>query len=337
MNVAARGCGVANRAFELGIAYAQQRETFGKKIAEHQAVLFRLAEMATKVEAAHAMMVKAARVKDKGERNDLEAGMAKYLASRVLPAGRRGLVPHPWRLRLLQGVRDRAALPRGADAADRRGHRRHPADDHRPAAARGLPPVTALTAGMARSPARLIRDQAAACAHLGSPMYAELLERLADDVERGRTDGAGAARPRGRPRSVRARPAPGRQHPPAGARRARPTSSRPSTRPSGGTWSTPGVAAVLDFLARRPGRRTAAAGPGAPDERGRPVGRAVRRPAARCLAGSRCRCGCSRSGPAPGSTCWPTASATSTTPVGAWGDPGSPVRARGCLAGSPAP
>jgi alkylation response protein AidB-like acyl-CoA dehydrogenase len=81
VNVAARGCGVAYRAFELGIAYAQQRETFGKKIAEHQAVLFRLAEMATKVEAAHQMMVKAARVKDKGERNDLEAGMAKYLAS----------------------------------------------------------------------------------------------------------------------------------------------------------------------------------------------------------------------------------------------------------------
>ena len=81
VNVAARGCGVANRAFELGVAYAQQRETFGKKIAEHQAVLFRLAEMATKVEAAHQMMVKAARKKDAGERNDLEAGMAKYLAS----------------------------------------------------------------------------------------------------------------------------------------------------------------------------------------------------------------------------------------------------------------
>lgn len=81
VNVAARGCGVANRAFELGVAYAQQRETFGKKIAEHQAVLFRLAEMATKIEAAHQMMVRAARTKDKGERNDLEAGMAKYLAS----------------------------------------------------------------------------------------------------------------------------------------------------------------------------------------------------------------------------------------------------------------
>lgn len=81
VNVAARAVGVANRAFELGVSYAQQRETFGKKIAEHQAVLFRIAEMGTKVEAAHAMVVIAARKKDSGERNDLEAGMAKYLAS----------------------------------------------------------------------------------------------------------------------------------------------------------------------------------------------------------------------------------------------------------------
>ena len=81
VNVAARGCGVAQRAFELGIRYAQQRSTFGKKIAEHQAIQFKLSEMATKVEAAHQMMVMAARKKDSGQRNDLEAGMAKYLAS----------------------------------------------------------------------------------------------------------------------------------------------------------------------------------------------------------------------------------------------------------------
>jgi alkylation response protein AidB-like acyl-CoA dehydrogenase len=81
VNVAARAVGVANRAFELAIAYAQQRETFGKPIAEHQAILFRLAEMATKVETAHAMMVRAARGKDRGDRNDVEAGMAKYLAA----------------------------------------------------------------------------------------------------------------------------------------------------------------------------------------------------------------------------------------------------------------
>jgi alkylation response protein AidB-like acyl-CoA dehydrogenase len=81
VNVAARGCGVALRAFELGVGYAQQRESFGKPIAHHQAVQFRLADMATKVEAAHQMMIMAARKKDSGQRNDLEAGMAKYLAS----------------------------------------------------------------------------------------------------------------------------------------------------------------------------------------------------------------------------------------------------------------
>jgi alkylation response protein AidB-like acyl-CoA dehydrogenase len=81
VNVAARACGISIRAFELAIAYAQQRETFGKPIAQHQAIAFQLAEMATKVEASHTMMVRAARLKDSGERNDVEAGMAKLIAS----------------------------------------------------------------------------------------------------------------------------------------------------------------------------------------------------------------------------------------------------------------
>ncbi|MFD6393375.1 acyl-CoA dehydrogenase family protein [Nocardia sp. NPDC060259] len=81
VNVAARACGIAIRAFELGARYAQQRSTFGKPIVEHQAIEFALAEMATKVEAAHLMMVNAARLKDSGLRNDVAAGMAKYLAS----------------------------------------------------------------------------------------------------------------------------------------------------------------------------------------------------------------------------------------------------------------
>ncbi|NDZ96194.1 acyl-CoA dehydrogenase [Streptomyces sp. SID6673] len=81
VNVSARACGVAQRAFELAVRYAQQRTTFGKPIAEHQAIAFSLAEMATKVEAAHLMMVNAARLKDSGERNDVAAGMAKYLCS----------------------------------------------------------------------------------------------------------------------------------------------------------------------------------------------------------------------------------------------------------------
>jgi alkylation response protein AidB-like acyl-CoA dehydrogenase len=81
VNVAARGCGVAHRAFELAVSYARSRRTFGKIIGEHQAVSFKLAEMATKTVAAHQMMVLAARRKDEGGQTDVEAGMAKYLAA----------------------------------------------------------------------------------------------------------------------------------------------------------------------------------------------------------------------------------------------------------------
>ena len=81
VNVAARGVGIAQRALELGLRYAQERKTFGKQIAEHQAIQFKLADMATKVEAARLLTLKAARMKDAGERSDLEAGMAKLFAS----------------------------------------------------------------------------------------------------------------------------------------------------------------------------------------------------------------------------------------------------------------
>jgi alkylation response protein AidB-like acyl-CoA dehydrogenase len=81
VNVAARACGISIRAFELAIGYAQQRQTFGQPLHKHQAIAFKLAEMGTKIEAAHALMVNAARLKDSGQRNDVEAGMAKLLAS----------------------------------------------------------------------------------------------------------------------------------------------------------------------------------------------------------------------------------------------------------------
>ncbi len=81
VNVAARGVGIAQRALELGLKYAQERRTFGKPIAEHQAIQFKLADMATKVEAARLLMLKAARMKDAGARSDVEAGMAKLFAS----------------------------------------------------------------------------------------------------------------------------------------------------------------------------------------------------------------------------------------------------------------
>ena len=140
VNVAARACGVSMRAFELGIAYSQQRETFGKKIAEHQGILFRLADMATKVEASHQMMVKAARLKDAGARNDLEAGMAKYLAAENCA----DVVEQSFRIHGGYGYSKEYEIERlyreAPDAADRRGHRRDPEDDHRPPPPRGLRP-----------------------------------------------------------------------------------------------------------------------------------------------------------------------------------------------------
>jgi alkylation response protein AidB-like acyl-CoA dehydrogenase len=81
VNVAARGVGIAQRALELALKYSQERKTFGKPIAQHQAIQFKLADMATRVEAARLVTRKAARLKDAGVRSDLEAGMAKLLAS----------------------------------------------------------------------------------------------------------------------------------------------------------------------------------------------------------------------------------------------------------------
>ncbi|MBV9046637.1 MAG: acyl-CoA dehydrogenase family protein, partial [Solirubrobacterales bacterium] len=81
VNVAARGVGIAQRALELALTYSQQRKAFGKEIAKHQAIQFKLADMATQVEAARLMTIRAARLKDAGERSDLEAGMAKLFAS----------------------------------------------------------------------------------------------------------------------------------------------------------------------------------------------------------------------------------------------------------------
>jgi len=81
VNVAARGVGIAQRALELALRYSQERKTFGKPIAYHQAIQFKLADMATKVEAARLLTFKAARMKDAGQRSDVEAGMAKLFAS----------------------------------------------------------------------------------------------------------------------------------------------------------------------------------------------------------------------------------------------------------------
>ncbi|MBM4243966.1 MAG: acyl-CoA dehydrogenase [Deltaproteobacteria bacterium] len=81
VNIAARAVGVAQAALEAALKYSQERETFGQPICEHQAIQLKLADMATKVEAARLLTRSAAAKKDRGERSDVEAGMAKLFAS----------------------------------------------------------------------------------------------------------------------------------------------------------------------------------------------------------------------------------------------------------------
>jgi alkylation response protein AidB-like acyl-CoA dehydrogenase len=81
INVAARGVGVADAALKEAIAYSQVRKTFGKPICEHQAIQLKLADMATRVEAARLLTERAASAYDRGERCDMEAGMAKLAAT----------------------------------------------------------------------------------------------------------------------------------------------------------------------------------------------------------------------------------------------------------------
>ena len=83
VNVAARAIGTARRAYELAMAYALEREAFGQRIVEHQAIQFKLADMATRIEAARLLAVQAARAKDAGRRADVETGMAKLFASEM--------------------------------------------------------------------------------------------------------------------------------------------------------------------------------------------------------------------------------------------------------------
>jgi len=81
INIAARACGVARAAFDAAMAYATQRTTFGKPIGEHQAIQLKLADMATKLQAARLLTADAAERRSAGQRCDVEAGMAKLFAS----------------------------------------------------------------------------------------------------------------------------------------------------------------------------------------------------------------------------------------------------------------
>ena len=138
VNIAARAVGIATRAFEESIRYAQEREAFGKPIAQHQAIQLKLAQMATKIEAARLLMLQAAERKDAGERADLEAGMAKWFATETAEeVALEAMRIHGGYGYSQEFVVER--LYRDAPVLDpRRGLERDPAARHRPPAARAL-------------------------------------------------------------------------------------------------------------------------------------------------------------------------------------------------------
>ena len=120
ISVAAMGVGLAQGAYDLAAAYAKERHQFGKPIVSFQAIRFRLADMATEIEAGRNLVYKAAWLKDQGRPFALEAAMAKLytgeLSHRVVNCG----AADPRRLRLHGRVRDLAALSRPEDPGDRR-------------------------------------------------------------------------------------------------------------------------------------------------------------------------------------------------------------------------
>ena len=130
--------GVARAAFDAALAYAQERETMGKPIAEHQAIQLKLADMATKLEAARLLTRSAAERKQAGERADVEAGHGEAVRERDRVRDRDRGDAHPRRRRLHDRAAGRALLPRRAAHDHRRGHQRDPAprDRARPARSR---------------------------------------------------------------------------------------------------------------------------------------------------------------------------------------------------------
>ena len=134
ISVAAMGVGLAQGAYDLAYAYAKEREQFGKPIARFQAVQFRLADMATEIEAGRGMVDQGGVAERPGPALRPRGGDGEALHGRALePRGELG-APDPRRLRLHGRVRDLAPLPRPEDPGDRRGHQRGAADGDREAA-----------------------------------------------------------------------------------------------------------------------------------------------------------------------------------------------------------
>ena len=136
IGIAALSVGLAQGAYEAARNYAKERRQFGQPIAAFQAIQWKLADMATQIDAARLLTYRAAYLKDQGRRMTRESAMAKLYASEVAVQGRRRLRPDPRRLRLREGLSGREVLPRREALHDRRGHERDPAARDRAAAAR---------------------------------------------------------------------------------------------------------------------------------------------------------------------------------------------------------
>ena len=136
IGVAAMGVGLAQGALDEALAYAKERRAFGQPISKFQAIQGKLADMATEIEAARLLTYKAAFLKDEGRNFTLTAAQAKLKTGRLAVRVRRGGRADPRRLRLHRGVPGVPLLPRRQDPHHRRGHRRGPADGHRPRARR---------------------------------------------------------------------------------------------------------------------------------------------------------------------------------------------------------
>ena len=121
--VGAQALGIARAAYEYSLEYAKERKAFGKPIIMNQAIAFKLANMATEIDAARLLIWRAAWLARNGGYKNAEGSMSKFKAGRGRRAGHRGRHPDPRRLRLHPRVPGRALAPRRQDPHDLRGHR----------------------------------------------------------------------------------------------------------------------------------------------------------------------------------------------------------------------
>ena len=130
IGIAAQALGIASGALEFALAYSKERKAFGKEIHKHQAIAFKLADMATEVEAARMLCLKAAWLKDQGPGLRPRQLHGQTLRLRGGRSGDRSSGPGAWRLRLCEGIPRGAPHARLQDHADLRGHERGAAHRH---------------------------------------------------------------------------------------------------------------------------------------------------------------------------------------------------------------